>query len=67
MASSMHPGRKRNLLVAWWVGMAALLLSVALKGTAFGTLARSIFYGSLITTALVWIGELIDRRDLPKT
>ena len=66
MANPMHPGRKRNLLIAWWVGMAALILSVAFKDTAYGTTARSIFYGCLITTALVWIGEFIERRGLPK-
>ena len=67
MAISDTRARKRMLLMTWWVGMAALILSVAFNGTAHGNLARGVFYGCLITAALVWIGALIARLRLPET
>jgi hypothetical protein len=67
MSTAGAAGRKRTLLLTWWVGMAALVLSLAFKGTAHGNLARGVFYGCLITTAVVWGIELISRRGLPKT
>ena len=55
------------LQLTWWVGMAALVISSATAGTAYGALARRVFYGCLVTTAVLWGVELVARRGVPRT